>query len=473
MNSKVKYLSKNIFLFAFSSFVPKLFAFFLIPIYTSILSTEEYGIADLITTTTSLLIPIFSLDIQDAVIRFVMDKLYDKKDVFSISIYINTIGFLLLTFITTLIVMLNIIELPRFFFIYSTILFFLNSIYNSLIMFYKGNEEVKKVVVGSTILSIGIIVLNILFLVVFKFGLQGYICSTVLGYLLSTIYLIFSGRVYKYFKLKINKKTLFDMIKYSFPLIFSVIAWWINAASDRYILTWIAGVSASGLYAVSNKIPGILGVFYGIFSQAWSISAIKHFDKEDTDGFFGNIFMMLNFMLCILCSIIFIFNVLIAKLLYAGEFVSAWRYVPILLMSVLLHSVSLFIGYIFTATKDTKSLSSSTILGALVNTILNIVLIKRFNAYGAAIATLIGYSVIYIIRYLRLRKYIHMKINMKTVIVSYIMLFIQMILALFGNKFIILEIIIFALLLCLNKKYIISSFMMIKSIIIRKTSSEK
>ena len=65
------------------------------------------------------------------------------------------------------------------------------------------------------------------------------------------------------------------MVKFSFPLIFSVIAWWINNASDRYILTWITGISVSGLYAISYKIPNLLSTFQNIFAQAWSISEVK------------------------------------------------------------------------------------------------------------------------------------------------------------------------------------------------------
>ena len=82
-------------LFTISGFVPKIFSFILVPIYTSYLTTAEYGISDLITTTVSLLIPIFTLDIQDAVMRFALDKEYKKEDVFSTAIRIILIGTLI------------------------------------------------------------------------------------------------------------------------------------------------------------------------------------------------------------------------------------------------------------------------------------------------------------------------------------------------------------------------------------------
>ena len=81
-----KYLAKNIGVLALSNFATKLLSFFLVPLYTSILTTEEYGTYDLFATTVYLLVPILTLNIQDATIRFSLDKNYEKKDIISISL---------------------------------------------------------------------------------------------------------------------------------------------------------------------------------------------------------------------------------------------------------------------------------------------------------------------------------------------------------------------------------------------------
>ena len=70
MKTDYKYLFKNIGLLTISQFGTKLLVFFLVPLYTSILTTEEYGIFDLFNTTIALLIPILTLNIMDSVIRF-------------------------------------------------------------------------------------------------------------------------------------------------------------------------------------------------------------------------------------------------------------------------------------------------------------------------------------------------------------------------------------------------------------------
>ena len=309
MKKKTSNLIKNVLLFAISIFLPKVFSFLLIPLYTSYLTTLEYGTIDLITVTSSLLLPIFSLDIQDAVIRFALDKKYDKEDVLSISMKINILGFAVLALLVLIIYFLNIFEFPFYIYVYIIFVFFLNSIYNSVTMFCKGIEKVKSIVIGGTMLSFINIILNILLLVKFKLGIHGYLISLLASHLIVILFLFFNCKLYKYIKLNVKKEYVKEMIVYSFPLIFSCVSWWINSASDKYIISFIVGVEISGIYSISSKIPGIITIFYSVFSQAWSISAIKEFDKNDTDGFFGNLYTLLNFLLCISCSIIMILNI--------------------------------------------------------------------------------------------------------------------------------------------------------------------
>lgn len=86
MNKKNKSLIKNIGLFTIGSFGSKILSFLLVPLYTAVLTTTEYGSVDLITSTASLLTPILLLSIFDATLRFGMDSNYKKEDVLSTSI---------------------------------------------------------------------------------------------------------------------------------------------------------------------------------------------------------------------------------------------------------------------------------------------------------------------------------------------------------------------------------------------------
>lgn len=468
MNNKHSYLAKNVLLFSISGFVPKILSIILIPLYTSYLTTAEYGISDLITTTVSLLLPVFSLDIQDAVMRFALDDEYDKKDVFSTAVRIILIGTAFVCGGTMVISAFNIPGIENSYLFFFVIMYFTSAASNTVSLFCRGIDKVNVMVVGSILNSIVTLSSNILFLSIFHWGLTGYLMANSLGSVVTLFWCFIGAKLYQYIKLDIPKNVPKDMIQFSFPLIFSVIAWWINNASDRYILTYMSGVAASGLYAISYKIPNILSMFQNIFAQAWSISAVKEFDKNDSDCFISGMYNMMNFAMITICSGIMIVNIPVARLLYSNEFFLAWKYVSPLLISVVFNAMALFIGSIFTAIKDTKTLSISTIVGASINIICNVVMIHFMGTYGAALATMLGYAVVLIMRHIILRKYVHMHIRWKRDIAAYILLIIQMIVAISGIKLIAIQLLIFVVIVVLFKNEVISFLKTGKNLIFKR-----
>ena len=88
----------------------------------------------------------------------------------------------------------------------------------------------------------------------------------------------------------------------------------------------------------------------------------------------------------------------LAKILYAKDFFAAWQYVPFLLVSGVFNAASGIIGPILNANKNSKSLGTSSLAGAVVNIILNFVLIKLMGVQGAAVATAVSSYVIYLLR---------------------------------------------------------------------------
>lgn len=467
MANKHKYLAKNVGLFSISSFVPRILSFVLIPIYTNCLSTAEYGVSDLLTTTVSLLLPFFTLDIQDAVMRFALDKKYENSDVFTVALRIILIGTGLVTLGAFVASTLKIPGLENSYLIFFVLMYFTTALSNSLTMFCRGIDKVNVLVVGGILQSVIMLSANILFLVVFKWGLTGYLLANTLGSLVAVFWYFIKAKLHKYITKAVSKSVLKDMVRFSFPLIFSVTAWWINSASDRYILTWMSGVAVSGLYAVAYKIPGILSVFQSVFYQAWSISAIKEFDKDDKDGFISNMYNMMNFGMVFVCSVIIVLNIPIAKILYTNEFFEAYKFVPPLLVSVVFNAMALFIGSVFAAVKDTKTLSVSTIIGAVINTVCNFVFIYYWQAYGAAIATMLGYGVVFVMRHIMLRKYIKLHLKWWRDVFVYLALIVQLVSVYSLEKFSLLQLVFPVLILVFYLKEVKQIFIQFKGLVKR------
>lgn len=438
MESKHKYLAKNTLLFAVSSFVPKVLAFFLIPIYTDCLTTEEYGIADLISTTVELAIPIFTLTIYDAVLRFILSERYKKDQVILVGMRITTIGTIILICISIFAWLLfDFVKVD--YMIFFILMYAISSYKNVFSVVLRGTNKVFVLAIGGILNSIITLSTNILFLVVFKWGLTGYLLANTLGGACSLIVEFLCGKCYKYIGAKIDRTIKAEMIRFSFPMIFSALAWWVNNASDRYIISLIAGVSVSGLYAVASKIPSMLSVFQSVFSQAWSVSAIKDFDPDDSDGFIGNMYTIFNFCMIAVAMGLILVNVFVSKILFSNEFFTAWKYVPPLIVACVFNAFSVFTGGLLMAVKDTKSRSVATIIGAVTNTALNIMLIPFAEGYGAAVATGIGFMVAYVYQEIKIRRYIKMKTNTIQNYIGCLLLLLQMFFAYWGNQFILVQ----------------------------------
>jgi O-antigen/teichoic acid export membrane protein len=216
-----------------------------------------------------------------------------------------------------------------------------------------------------------------------------------------------------------------SMREYSVPMIANSIAWWINNASDRYVVIYFCGLAENGIYSVASKIPSILNVLQSIFSQAWMLSAVKDFDSEDKNDFFSNTYKVYNCIMVIGCSVIIAADKLLAKFLYAKDFYVSWKYVPWLTIAIVFGSLSGYIGGIFSAVKDSKVFAQSTVIGAVSNVLLNMILTPVIGALGAAIATMVCYMVVWMIRYWHLKRYVSLRINIFRDIASYMVLGIQ------------------------------------------------
>ena len=457
MSSKYKYLSKNIFLFGISSFGPKILVFLLVPLYTRCLTTAEYGIADVITSTSSLLMPLLILVIQDAVMRFSIDRNYNEGKVLTNSLWICMRGMLIAGLLVFLMIFIQFGIKDKILYLYLFLLILVNALYNIAISFARGIDKINVIVEMSLISTLGTCISNIVLLVIFNIGVHGYLLSSIIGPSVSVIWVMFRVNIFSYIKISyLDRDLRNEMQKFSIPLVANKLAWWINNLSDRYIVTWLCGVSSNGIYSVAYKIPTILTTCSDVFSQAWQLAAIKELEENKNIGFITKMYELYNFLLVICCSFIMILNIPLASILYANNFFAAWKNVPFLLISVVFGGLSGFTGSLFMALKATKNFSRATIIGAVFNIITSYIFVALFGPIGAALGTMLSYILIWIIRMIDLKKFIVLKINWKNSLLMYSMLFLQAVISLFGQSFkiIILQIFIIFLIILINQNYL-------------------
>lgn len=429
--NRYKYLFKNIGLLTLSSFATKLLSFFLVPLYTNILTTTEYGTYDLFNTTVGVLLPILTLNIQDSVMRFAMDRKSNRKAIISVAMKILFAGNVMVVIGLMVNAILGISAMIREYSVFFFLMFFSQSLSGVITCYIRGIDRIADLSFSSVLVSIFTIGCNIVFLVFFHWGLAGYFMASIIGPIVQSLYLIIRSDIIHDTNLRANfseEKNI--MLNYCKPLIANSVAWWVNNTSDRYVVIFFCGLAENGIYSVASKIPSILNVFQSIFAQAWTLSAVKDFDPEDKNGFFANTYRAYNCSMVLICSAIIVGNKILAHFLYAKDFYVAWRYVPWLTIAIVFGSLSGYIGGFFSAVKNSKIFAQSTVVGAVSNIMLNLILTPMMGALGAAIATAVCYFVVWVMRYWHSKKIIKLKINLHRDLVTYVLLVIQSIILL-------------------------------------------
>lgn len=432
--NKYKYLLKNIGLMTISNFGSKILSFLLVPLYTNVLSTEEYGIYDFYAITVFLLTPILSLNIVEAVLRFSLDSKKDKTKIFTIGFYKCIVAVCICSILIIINMTLNVVDVlnkyPLFFILYFTL-----SLFSDLILQYaRGLERLKDVAIAGIISSITMLCFNVLLLVVFNWKLKGFFIANCLSFFSVIIFLSLRIKIWQSILLKADLKIIKkEMISYSTPMILNSIGWWINNVANKYIVIFLCGVAANGIFSVAYRIPSILVLFQTIFNQAWTVSAVKEFDKNNS-SFYLNIYNAYNMGMVIVCSILILFNKTIAYILFANDFYLAWQYAPFLMLAVVFNSLAVLLGGIFSAAKKSEVYAKTTMIGAIANIVLGLILVFGMGVIGAAIATMIANIIVWLMRLKETKKIIQFDINIKLHIISYIILLIQVVIILFIEK---------------------------------------
>ena len=424
------------FVLTIGQFGTRLLSFFLVPLYTSILTSAEYGTYDLYCVTVSLFIPILTLNIADSATIFLLNKKSQWNEIVCISLKQYVYSVLLFSTLMCINRVLDLFPLLNAHPVFILLMFALNGLSQLLLNFARGFDRIKDVAVSGVLCSAVMIALNIVFLIPLRMGLVGYYLAFIGGAFVQSAYLFISLKIFKFIRTMEQEENLKkEMLSYSCPMMFNSISWWVNSVSDRYIVTWLCGIVQNGVYSVAYKIPSILNMFHGIFSQAWTLSAVQDFDRDDKNGFFSKMYGLYNMCMTCLCSLLIACARPMAWLLYAKEFYEAWRFVPFLLVASLFGALSGYLGGIFAAVKDSKSFAVSTVAGAVLNIILTIVLIHFIGTLGAAIATVASYILVWAMRMFWAKKIMCLNVSSAKNCIAYALLVVQCIFALASERF--------------------------------------
>lgn len=422
--NQYKKLLKNSFIFALGNLGSKLIAFLLLPLYTMALTKSEYGITDLAQTTVQLVLPIVTLSIYDAVLRFGMEKDKNKSIILSNGFFITTLTTaFIFVFYFILAIFINIPYLT-----YICVLLIIQSYQTLFSQYIKSIGKVKEFALNGIFQSLFTMFFSLIFLKFYNLKIEGFFIALILSNFLSCIFLVFKGRVLTDIRIKmVNVKSLKTMLNFSIPLIPNSIAWWLTNAVNRYFILFFLGTASNGIFAVANKIPMLLSVLNSIFFQAWQMSSIEEYNSKNAKKFYSTTFLLYSQFLFIGTIVILIVLKPLMKFIVNDSYYNAWRYVPLLLITVIYSSFSGFFGQNYIAAKKTFGIFTTTVVGAIINILGSLLLTEKFGLYGIGISSSISFLVLWIVRIFGTKKFVTINIDLKNIVLNHIILVIQIV----------------------------------------------
>lgn len=451
-----KKLAINTFLFTLGNIGSRSISFLMLPIFTRYMIPEDYGKLDVINTTVSLLVPILSLQIIEAIFRFAVESRVDHKnrDLLSTATLFSLIAFALSLFVHPILMRIAVFSQYSTYFY---VIFYLTILNGLLKQYIRGLEKIKLYVFSDILYSLVFAVSNVILLVVLKLGMKAYLVSNIVALSCASLLIILVASLYKQIRLKIDKSLLKEMLAYSVPLIPNGIMWWIVTASDRYIVTYFLGYESTGIYSVAARFPSLLTVLYGIFFQAWQLSAMEEYGKEDYGIFFGKVFGVISSVMFLSSSLLFVIIKPFMGVFVGKAYSESWKYVPFLFLGAVFNTFASFYGVNYTASKKTIGAFSTSVIAAGVKIVSILALIKLLGLQAASISSLLAYSSMWLARIYHTKKLAQTKVDRNRLILSSVLLMAQALILLLVKKSIImytLQGITLVILLLLQWKYL-------------------
>ncbi len=408
--SSYRALISNTFLFSVSTFGSKLLMFLLTPFYTSILTDAEYGVTDLIMQTGNVLIPIVSLGITNAILRFGLEKGADERAVFTTGLAVIALGEVLLAAFYPL---LSGVGLMGDYVVLLLLYVFAANLHSLFGSMAQALGKIRLYAVSGIVCTVLLVGFNVLFLAVFRWGIAGYILSNVLADALAAALLLFALRLWRFFDIaSVRREVVRNMLRYCLPLIPATVCSWIINISDRYFISYMLGADVSGLYAVANKISTIMLTLSGIFTSAWQLSAMEGRPRPERERFFSNVYSVYEALALVGAAALIAGSRLIMRFLAAPDYFSAWHYAPVLTLGTSLGCLASFFATVYMVEKRSAATFVTTAAGAAVNLAGNALLIPVWGAMGAAVATLGSYVIIFAARATHSRGILRVRINL-------------------------------------------------------------
>lgn len=379
-------------------------SFVLLPVYTAVLSTEEYGEIDLYTTAAMIILPFITLQLEQAAFRYLVGEkdARSKSDIITTCIIGMSAAVLVVGAIYLIVAsLLGIKRAPLVAFYYLAL-----AVSTMLLQICRGFGDNLGFGIGSFLVTACSLVLSILFVVFMRMSVDGALVATALANLLAGAFLFYRSRLWRYLSAAYwSKKTLFRMLRYSTPLIFNQVSSWAVNYSNRLVLLAYLGMGANGVFAVASKFSNVLSTIYGTYNLAWTENMVFASGDEDYEDYASRMTTMtmkgyVSLVIAIMAVLPFLFPYLVNKAYW-----DAYDQIPFLLVGMFFSGMAATLGSIYIAHERTTSVAVTTCAAGASCVAINLLFVRWFGLYSASVSNVVSFGLMFFYRYFKMREF--------------------------------------------------------------------
>lgn len=452
-------LASDIVIFIIGIVLTKAIQFILMPLYTSCMTSEAYGVAELTNSLAELLFPIATLCIYEAAFRYAVDPEFEENKIIAAVIKVMTIslgvGFSI-TFICRTI----------FNYQYAFYLFFILYTYSIRMCaayYVRGMGFSKVFAMSGVVNAFSLGFFNVILLVLLNTKIKGYLVSVGLSYFVSALYLLKRRGIVNDIDIHVESKSdLKILFKYCIPLIFFNVLYWFTTISGRYILLWFTDSATAGRYVAAIKIAAVINMIQQAVYAAVQLNSSRMYIEKDKETYYSDIINIFISVYCTFGAFIVCLTPALAKITLKNDFYSANCYLPIIMFASLINCISSLLGTMYSVYKRTNKMIGVSIVGAIINVGVGVILTPMLGVWGICIASSCCYSCQTIYKFIDIAKFCKIDYNWKHIISNMLVLSINVLIMSIGipNK-IWISFCLSVMLLFSNKKSIIYALKMV------------
>lgn len=454
-------LASDIFTFIMGTVLTKAIQFILMPLYTGYMTSDAYGIAELTNSLAELFFPIATLCIYEAAFRYAVDPEFEDSKLIAAVIRVMIIS-LCMGLIVTLTGRIV------FGYPYAVYLFFILYAYSirmCMAYYVRGKGFTKVFAMSGVVNALSLFVFNIVFLVILRTEVKGYLISIGLSYCVSALYLLIKGRIVHRIHLHADSGSdLNILLRYCIPLIFYNVLYWFTTISGRYLLMWFTDSSTAGKYVAAIKIAAVINVIQQAVYAAFQLNSARMYGEKGKEIYYSHIINLLISIYCTFGAFIVCLTPFLAQITLKNDFYSAGCYLPVIMLAALINCISSLLGTMYSVYKKTQRMVGVSIAGAIVNTGVGLALTPLWGVWGICIASVCCYSCQTICKFFDIRKFCKIRYNYRLIITDILILsIIVLVMSVRVADYIGISFFLWGILLLINTKPVLNMLGMVRS----------